>query len=497
MYLIFDTETTGIPHNKTAPITDLDDWPRLVQIAWQLHDTRGKLVARHNYIVRPDGFDIPYNAQQIHGISTQRALEEGKPVREVIDTLLGDVQRARLLVGHNIEFDKNIIGAELIRLELDPQRILEVDALDTGVVSTPFCQLAGGIGGKLKMPRLTELHEKLFGEAFADAHDACYDVDATARCFFGLMHAGVVTPAEGVTLQEVVYEKPDLDEANFARRESQAARTHRSTAGGEADLSQKTFCHLHTHSQFSVLQATPDIKSMVSKAKALNMKALALTDIGNMYGAFKFVREALNQEIKPIVGCEVFIAEERLKLKFTKDNPDKRYSQVLLARNKTGYYNLSRLCSLGFTEGLYGIYPRVDKALIRQFREGLLATTGNLTSEVPHLILNVGERQAEEAFQWWLELFGDDFYVELNRHGIPQEDHVNEVLLRFAAKYNVKYFAANEAFYLDVTESDAHDVLLCIKEGEFRSTPIGHGRGHRYGLPNNQYYFKSAEEMKA
>src|SRR5690606_29860306 len=286
-------------------------------------------------------------------------------------------------------------------------------------------------------------------------------------------------------------------EANFARRESQAARTHRSTAGGEADLSQKTFCHLHTHSQFSVLQATPDIKSMVSKAKALNMKALALTDIGNMYGAFKFVREALNQEIKPIVGCEVFIAEERLKLKFTKDNPDKRYSQVLLARNKTGYYNLSRLCSLGFTEGLYGIYPRVDKALIRQFREGLLATTGNLTSEVPHLILNVGERQAEEAFQWWLELFGDDFYVELNRHGIPQEDHVNEVLLRFAAKYNVKYFAANEAFYLEVTESDAHDVLLCIKEGEFRSTPIGHGRGHRYGLPNNQYYFKSAEEMKA
>src|SRR5690606_42063149 len=90
---------------------------------------------------------------------------------------------------------------------------------------------------------------------------------------------------------------------------------------------------------------------------------------------------------------------------------------------------------------------------------------------ISHLILNVGERQAEEAFQWWLELFGDDFYVELNRHGIPQEDHVNEVLLRFAAKYNVKYFAANEAFYLDVTESDAHDVLLCIKEGEFRSTP--------------------------
>src|SRR5690606_33823149 len=280
MYLIFDTETTGIPHNKTAPITDLDNWPRLVQIAWQLHDGRGKLLARHNFIVRPDGFDIPYNAQQIHGISTKRALEEGIPVREVMEALLSDVQRARLLVGHNIEFDKNIIGAELIRLNLDPQLVLQVDALDTGVVSTTFCQLAGGIGGKLKMPRLTELHEKLFGVAFSDAHDACYDVDATARCFFGLMHAGVVTPTDGAPLDEIVYEKPDLDVANFARREAVTASAHTSTQAA-VDLSEKIFCHLHTHSQFSVLQATPDIKAMVSRAKELNMKAMALTDIGN------------------------------------------------------------------------------------------------------------------------------------------------------------------------------------------------------------------------
>src|SRR5690554_6327621 len=157
MYLIFDTETTGIPHNKTAPITDLDNWPRLVQIAWQLHDNRGKLLARHNYIVSPDGFDIPYNAQQIHGISTKRAQEEGIPIRKVVDTLLADVQRTRLLVGTKIEFEKAIIGAELIRLNLDPQVILQVEALDTGVVSTNYCQLAGGLGGKLKMPRLTEL----------------------------------------------------------------------------------------------------------------------------------------------------------------------------------------------------------------------------------------------------------------------------------------------------------------------------------------------------
>ena len=127
----------------------------------------------------------------------------------------------------------------------------------------------------------------------------------------------------------------------------------------------------------------------------------------------------------------------------------------------------------------------------------MIASSGGLTSEIPHLILNVGERQAEEAFQWWHELFKDDFYVELNRHGIPEEDRVNETLLRFCKKYDVKYYAANECYYLQKEESNAHDVLLCIKEGEFKSTPIGSGRGYRYGLPNDEFYFKSQQEMKS
>jgi DNA polymerase-3 subunit alpha len=215
-----------------------------------------------------------------------------------------------------------------------------------------------------------------------------------------------------------------------------------------------------------------------------------------MYGAFKFVSEALKHGVKPIVGCEFYLADERKKLKFTKDNPDKRFTQVLIARNKTGYQNLARLSSLGFIEGLYGIYPRIDKELVKQYNEGLMATTGGLGSEIPHLILNVGERQAEDAFVWWHKLFGDDFYIELNRHDTREEDRVNETLLKFAKKYNVKYFAANECFYLEKEESNAHDVLLCIKEGEFQSTPIGSGRGTRYGLPNNNFYFKSQDEMK-
>ena len=495
MYFIFDTETTGIPHNKSAPITDLDNWPRLVQLAWQLHDAHGRLIARHNYINRPDGFDIPYKSEQVHGISTRRAQEEGHDLKTVLDIFIQELEKTKVLIGHNIEFDINIIGAEFIRMTLDPAKFLDLAKIDTGLVSTEFCQLTGGIGGRLKMPRLTELYQKLFDKPMVDAHDASYDVEATARSFFGLVSRGIVPPFDATPLAEIEYEIPNLEAGNSGKREKKGGVVY--TTDTEVDLTDKPFVHLHLHSQYSVLQATPDVKEIVAKAKAEKMSAVAITDFGNMYGAFKFVAEALKHDIKPIVGCELFIADERRKLKFTKDNPDRRFSQVLLAKNKTGYHNLAKLSSTGFIEGLYGIYPRIDKELVTQYKEGLIAVTGGLGSEIPHLILNVGERQAEEVFTWWLEQFGDDFYVELNRHGIPEEDRVNETMLRFCKKHHVNYYAANELYYLEQQESNAHDVLLCIKEGEFRSTPIGYGRGHRYGLPNDAYYFRSQDEMKS
>lgn len=495
MYLIFDTETTGVPHNYSAPITDLDNWPRLVQLAWQLHDAKGKLLSRHNFIIRPDGFDIPFKAEQVHGISTRRAMEEGVDLKEAFGHFIRDLKETKQLVGHNIEFDISIIGAEFIRQTLTTEQFLNIARVDTGISSTEFCQLQGGIGGRLKMPRLTELHEKLFGKPFEDAHDASYDVAATARCFFGLISNKVIVPFDGSDVSSIVYEEPKLEAGNSTKREKVGRAT-----GGEvvdiATLADVPFAHLHLHSQYSVLQATADVKEIVQKAKDNNMIAVAMTDFGNMYGAFKFVTEALKQQIKPIVGCEFYISETRKTLKFTKDNPDKRYTQVLLARNKNGYHNLAKLSSTGFIEGLYGIYPRIDKELVEKYKEGLIATTGGLTSEIPWLILHVGERQAEEAFKWWHKTFGEDFYVELNRHGIPEEDRVNETLLRFCEKHSVKYFAANETYYMEKDQAAAHDVLLCIKEGEFRSTPIGTGRGTRYGLPNDEFYFKSQDEVK-
>lgn len=498
MYIVFDTETTGLPRDYNAPMSDVDNWPRLVQLAWQLHDAKGKLLSNHNYIIRPEGFTIPYNAEKVHGISTKRALAEGHELKQILGIFEGDVQQAKFLVGHNIEFDINVVGSEYLRAAATMP--LTAPQLDTKDISTEFCALPGGRGGKFKWPTLTELHQKLFGKSFGDAHDAAYDVDATARCFFGLITQGVQPPASGISISEVIYEAPKLSQANFAQaKDSQKALAKDILKqAGKADISNLadlSFTHLHVHSQYSVLQATSEIPAMVARAKSLGMTAIAMTDHGNMMGAFHFVKEAMSKDIKPILGCEFNLCRDRKN----KSNKDDGYQTVLLAKNKAGYHNLAKLASYANIDGFYYV-PRIDKELLVQYKGDLIATTGGLWGEIPYLILNVGETQAEEAFIWWKEQFGEDFYVELNRHGIPEEEKVNEVLLELANKYGVSYFAANNTYYNDKPDAKSHDILLCVKDGELVEKPkkyIGkRGREFRYGFPNDEFYIKSSEEMK-
>lgn len=277
------------------------------------------------------------------------------------------------------------------------------------------------------------------------------------------------------------------------------------------------FSHLHVHTQFSLLDGAADIKSLYKKAMASNQPALAITDHGNMFGAFQFVAEAYNNKlnpgdpkdkrlkVKPIVGCEFYLVENRHKRAFTREEKDIRYHQVLLAKDDEGYRNLIKLCSLGYMEGLYGKYPRIDKELILQYHKGLIATTCCLGASVPKTILRKGEEEGEKEFKWWLDIFGDDFYVEMQRHGIPEQDQVNHVLLKYAAKYNVKIIASNDSHYVDQADANAHDILLCINTGEKKSTPTNKEfsddeaapKNTRFAFYNDQFYFKTTEEMTA
>ncbi|MEJ6979586.1 DNA polymerase III subunit alpha [Pedobacter sp. P351] len=259
------------------------------------------------------------------------------------------------------------------------------------------------------------------------------------------------------------------------------------------------FSHLHVHTQFSLLDGAADISKLFKKAAADGMKALAITDHGNMFGAFKFVAEAGKHNVKPIVGCEFYVVDDMHKKQFTKENKDIRCHQLFLAKNPKGYQNLVKLCSYGFMEGLYSKWPRIDKELILKYHEGLIATTCCLGASVPQAILKQGEEEAEKEFKWWLDLFGEDYYIELQRHNIPDQEKVNHVLLKFAKKYDVKIICSNDSHYVDQQDSNAHDILLCVNTGDMQSTPIATdeegGKGYRFGFPNDQFYFKTQAEM--
>jgi len=236
------------------------------------------------------------------------------------------------------------------------------------------------------------------------------------------------------------------------------------------------FSHLHVHTQYSLLDGAASIGSLYKKAMEDGMPALAISDHGNMFGAFQFVAEAykhrVNPEdknsplkIKPIVGCEFYITENRHRKTFSKEEKDPRHHQILLAKNDKGYRNLVKLTSLGYIEGLYSKYPRIDKELIHKYHEGLIATTCCLGALVPQTILKKGEEEGENEFKWWLNIFQEDYYVELQRHGMEEQEKVNKILLKYAKKYNVKVIASNDSHYVDQSDFNAHDILLCINTG--------------------------------
>ena len=515
MYLIFDTETTGLPKNWKAPITDIDNWPRCIQIAWQLHDELGELIEHQDYLIKPDGFNIPYDAEQIHGISTALSQEKGKSLEEVLKLFNDALGKASFVVGQNVGFDLNIMGCEFHRKKIET-KLNDLPILDTCTETTAkLCQLPGGRGGKFKLPTLTELHQHLFNTPFVEAHNATADVEATARCLFELIRKQVFTieelDAAPDFLEKFRDENPkeiELVGIKHINLKKESASIKEKLAKNlikdaeiksfiDKNLEDQSFSHLHNHSQYSILQSTISVKKLVQSAANFHMPAVALTDVGNMMGAFTFVKEVLKHnedsetQIKPIVGCEFYVCEDHQN-KSVKDNG---YQIVLLAKNKKGYHNLSKMASIAYIDGFYYV-PRIDKKVIEKYKEDIIVLSGNMYGEIPSKILNIGEKQAEEALLWWKTTFEEDFYLELNDHNQENEQHVNEVLLAFSEQHGVKLVAANNTYYNDKNDAKSHDILLCVKDGEKEATPKGKGRGFRYGLPNDEYYFKSQEKMK-
>lgn len=508
MFLIYDTETTGLPKNDQAPLTDFENWPRLIQLAWQIHDEKGEVLEVKSYLIKPEGFVIPHGAEKIHGISTERAEKEGKDLGEVLEIFSKSLAQAKVIVGHNIEFDNTVMQVEYLRKEI-PCSIPDKITLDTKEVSTDFCAIPGGRGGKFKWPKLPELYFKLFQTDFDAAHNASADVQATARCFFELLRIGVIE-AHMVGLSETTVQTfrknhpetiQDIGlEVDSYHEETEPEETVEIDSNGENNETRSNdipFTHLHVHTQYSVLDGLSKIPDLIKKAKEDGMKAVAITDHGNMFGVKSFHQNATMVGLKPILGCEVYVARRGMELKENKIDGS-GWHLVLLAKNRQGYENLMILVSAAWTKGYY-YRPRIDKELLRKYHEGLIALTACLGGEIPDKIVNEGVEKAEEALQEYRDIFGDDLYLELQKHqsGDPEMDrrvyedqiYVNGELVKMAKKYGLKVVATNDVHFIDSDDAGAHDRLICIGTGK----DLEDSNRLHY---TQQEWFKTQQEMR-
>ena len=246
------------------------------------------------------------------------------------------------------------------------------------------------------------------------------------------------------------------------------------------------FTHLHVHTQYSILDGASSIDVLMDKTAQLGMNALAITDHGNMFGVIPFVEEAKKKGIKPIIGCEVYVAEES---RFEKKGREDRsgFHLILLAKNYEGYKNLSRLCSLGYLEGFY-YTPRIDKELLSKYNKGLIASSACLGGEVSRTLREKGVEAAQAVAEQYLEIFQDDFYLELQRHGIPEQDPVNRDLITLAQKLNIKVIATNDCHFINANDAKAHDILICLQTGR----DLNEAERMKY---TGEEYLKSPEEM--
>ncbi len=247
------------------------------------------------------------------------------------------------------------------------------------------------------------------------------------------------------------------------------------------------FVHLHNHTEYSLLDGAARINDLVQKAAEWGMPAVAITDHGTMFGAIDFYKACRRAGIKPIIGCEVYVAPRTLRDR-EPGLDDKSAHLVLLAANLTGYRNLLRLVSLSYTEGFY-YKPRVDKEVLAQYHEGLLALSGCLAGEIPRAILAERWERVQEILAGYLDIFGERFYLELQDHGMPEQAKVNQGLIKLAQQSDAPLVATNDVHYVQQKQNEIQDILLCIQTGK---TVLDE---QRFKFQADQFYFKSAAEM--
>ena len=443
MYIVFDTETTGLPQRYNAPITDTNNWPRIVQLAWKVYDKDANEINSQDWIVKPDGFVIPQEAINIHQIDNERANGEGRPLREALLAFEKDIKRSMYLIAHNITFDEKIIGCELYRMGIDNYlyHCVHADTMSRAIIN--FCALPRR-GGGFKFPGLGELYYKLFREGFVDAHNALADVAATAKCFFELQKLDIIG-----------YKDVEEKEVDFSRFVSSFDECEKD--------GYKPLVNLSLHTFHSILEGAGSIDDYLKLAIEYNQPALAITDISTASGTFEFFQKCNEKGIKPIYGIEFYVNDNIERIKDPKAQSES-YKIRLYAKNKKGYQSLNKLLYMANTDGYYNV-GRIMLKWLYEHGESLIITTTGLEGKIGTLLQSGKVKDAEKHVLDFERKFGKkNIYLDIQLSHDAQQNAYNKFIINAANKYQLKILLSNNIYFATPEDRELQDVVTALKQ---------------------------------
>ena len=435
MYIVFDTETTGKAKNFNAPFTDFDNWPRMVQLAWIVYDKDGNKVSTHDYIIKPDGFEIPLEVVAIHGITTEKAEREGKPLKQVLDVFRKAISENDYLIAHNITFDEGVVGCEYARLGEDSP-IVDIEKIDTVEQTKNFCKLPGK--GEYKFPKLEELHFKVFGKYFQHAHNALYDVDALGRCFFELQRIGYLG----------FKEKPFKKQVN-------------TNYVADLEITEKPIVHFGVHTFHSILQGAGTIDAYIEIAKKLGHNSIGICDTGTFSGSFEFYKKCKANNVKPIYAAELYLNDG---VEISDENYEEDVLQKIIVKNEQGYKNLNKLIFLSHTRGNNGNRSRITTNWLIENKEGLIITTSCIRSKMASYLSKGRKKDAKDYFLKLEKEFGENLIMEIKFNEFDEQKKYNQFILNLASEYKKTVILDNNIHYAYPQDATLQDTLAAIKQ---------------------------------
>ena len=473
MYIVFDTETTGLPKKYNAPFTDMDNWPRMVQLAWISYDEEGHEKERHNYIIKPEGYIIPQESINVHRITNERAHAEGKDLKTVLELFTSELKKHSYLVAHNLSFDENVVGCEFIRKDVE-NNLYDLKFIDTKELCVDFCKIPSSRG--YKWPTLTELHMKLFETEIVDAHDAIVDVEALGKCFFELKKLGWF----------------GFDKKRTSLNFSKATNLSEKLNSSDIVYNNPSFTHLGVHTYYSISQAAGSAYDYCKLAKQYGQKSIGISDFGTLSGAFNFSQKCKENDIKPIFGAEIYVNDNIGLMEERKFEGDNQTIKIFV-KDYDGYVSLNKLTYLSYEQGYYFV-GRIKTEWLLENSKGLFITTSGLKGKINYYLSYGKPNMAEQYLLKLYEVFKENLLVEIEFNKSYDQKIYNDFVLRMAEKYKLRVFVSNNVLYAKEDDADLKDINVAI--GQKKSVnDLNYDRNRHFYFCNSEKIFDFNKEF--